>query len=681
MNRSKACKRRDLTAFLLGFIIIFAVLVPLLYLPSGSAIIWDSPFELSSDKRDEYQRYPAVAAEGGKTYAVWAMNDGKDYSIIFKENDGMGWQAEEEISASDMGVDQYNPDVAVDGGDVHVVWHDAVNGDWDIMYRKRTGGVWGPIEEVSVDISVEAQWYPKVAVVSGNVYVVWQDGRDGDWDVYFRFHNGVSWSTVTQVNVDSGSEDQTYPRITAGGGNAYVVWVDWDGGDKDILMRIFDGSIWGSEMEVSEDSTGEEQDEPDVSYDGGVTHIVWMEFETTDRDIFYRNYNDVSFSTVTEISIDSGTEFQRVPAISAQLGIAHAVWSDKGDGDWDIVYRQRNGTTWETPQEISSDVASESQDKPDIASDNGVNHVVWEDLAGGDNDIFYVRGEDISEDLFPPEIQSVVLDGLSTIYIPQGTSTVTLTATVDDSARGGHDIGGANFTWGEKMWMSSTIMDAYNALDSPTEDFYYDLDTSSLGIGTYELFVYGWDELMNMNIVGAKATLIVIPAINLEEGWNLVSFPQIVSETTLNGVLDSITEDYDAVQYYNTTDSGDSWKHHHISKPQNLNDLQGIDNKMGFWVHITKAGGTTLIVNGTLPTATQNVPLYSGWNHVGYPSLTQRDRTAGLNNLVFDVDVDSIWSFDAVTKQWTEIGPSDMFEVGMGYWIHAKTECEWNVLV
>jgi hypothetical protein len=274
-----------------------------------------------------------------------------------------------------------------------------------------------------------------------------------------------------------------------------------------------------------------------------------------------------------------------------------------------------------------------------------------------------------------------VLDGISTIYIPQGTLTVTLTATLDDSAKGGHNIGGANFTWGEKMWMTSTVMNASDALDSPTEDFYYDLDTSSLGIGSYDLFVYGWDELLNMNILGAKATLIVVPAIDLEEGWNLVSFPQVLSETSLDKVLGSIEGDYDAVQFYNTTDSNDNWKHHHISKPQELNDLHDIDNRMGFWIHITKAGGTTLIVNGTPPAATQDVPLHQGWNHVGYPSLTQRDRTAGMNNLVFDVDVDSIWTFDAHADQWNHMGPSDLFEVGRGYWIHARTQCEWNVLV
>jgi hypothetical protein len=681
MNNSKNEKMRALYTFILTFIFLMITLAPLMNLPSSSAIIWDDPEEISGDKRIEYQRYPAVAAESGKTYAVWADYDGKDYNIVFRENDSIAWQAEEELSADDMNIDQWNPDIAVDSGVIHTVWHDSVNGDWDIMYRKRSGGVWGTIEEISEDITIETQMYPKVAAASGNVYVVWQDGRDGDWDIYFRFHNGALWSAITQVNVDSGSEAQTYPKITAGGGNAYVVWVDEGGGDKDILMRVFDGSSWGSEMEVSEDFTGEEQDEPDVAYDSGTVHLVWQEFKTTDRDIFYRNWNGISFSPVSEVSIDSQTEFQKVPAVAVQFGIVHAAWADKGDGDWDIVYRQYNGSTWLSPQEISADIGTEDQYLPDIATDNGVVHVVWEDSGDGDNDIRYRRGNETTEDIFPPEIKGVLLNGLNTLWIPKGTLNVTLRATVDDSAKGGNVIGGANYTWGEKMWMTSTNMTPYDTLDTSSEDFYFNLDTSSLGIGTYEIFVYGWDELLNRNIIGVKATLIVVPAINLKEGWNLVSFPQILSDTALVNVLASIEGDYDAVQYYNTSDTNDPWKHYHISKPLNLNDFYDVNNKMGFWVHITATGGTTLIINGTPPSVSQNIPLHMGWNHVGYPSLSNRDRTDGLNNLVFDVEVDSIWSFNATIQQWEEIGSSDYFEVGRGYWIHTKTQCEWNVVI
>ncbi len=682
MKNTEYSYARNLHVSIITFILIMIMIIPLFNLPFGSAITWDPIEEISSDKRIEYQRYPAVTAESGKTYTIWADNDGKDYNIMFREHDGSSWLVEEEISADDMSIDQWNPDIAVESGVVHSVWHDSVNGDWDIMYRMRNGGVWGGIQEISEDIATETQMYPKVAASGGNVYTVWQDGRDGDWDIYFKFHNGVSWSAVTEVSTDSGTEAQTYPKIAAGGGKAYVVWVDDGGGDKDIMMRVFDGSIWSSEMEVSQDIANQEQDEPDVAYDGGTVHIVWQEFQIADRDILYRTWNGVSFSTIQEVSIDSGSEFQKVPAVAAQFGVVHFVWADRGDGDWDIVYRQYNGSAWLSPQEISADVGTENQYLPDISSDSGVIHVVWEDPGDGDYDIKYRKGnESPPEDIFPPEIQSVLLDGQKSLYITEGTPSVFLTATIDDSATGESLIQGANYTWGKGNWPTSTNMTADNVLNSPTEGFHATLDTSMLALGTYEIFVYGWDVVPNRNIIGAFATIVVVPVINLEEGWNLVSFPQKVSETDLQNVLSSIEGDYDALQYYNTSDTKDFWKHKHVLKPPNLNDFHEVDNKMGFWVHVTLPGGTTLVINGTPPSNTQNISLYPGWNLVGYPSLSSRSRTEALNNLNFSEEVDSIWTFNATLQQWQKIGSSDYFEVGRGYYIHAKTACEWNVII
>jgi parallel beta-helix repeat protein len=182
------------------------------------------------------------------------------------------------------------------------------------------------------------------------------------------------------------------------------------------------------------------------------------------------------------------------------------------------------------------------------------------------------------------------------------------------------------------------------------------------------------NESKNVTIVLYNGT-----SMNLEPDWNLLSLPRIQSDTDLPTVLQSIEGQYDAVQWYNITDSNDPWKHHHISKPSNLNDLEVINYTIGLWVHITDPGGTTLVVFGDVLTSTQNITLYPGWNLVGYPSTTDKTRTLALNNLFFDTDVDAIWTHNATTQKWKEITASDNFEVGRGYWIHAKNKVTWIV--
>lgn len=165
----------------------------------------------------------------------------------------------------------------------------------------------------------------------------------------------------------------------------------------------------------------------------------------------------------------------------------------------------------------------------------------------------------------------------------------------------------------------------------------------------------------------------------LYEGWNLFSIPFIQPNTDLNNVLSLINGSYDAVQWYNISDIIDPWKHYQISKPIHLNDLKGIDHTIGFWVHITEPGGLLFEYPGIQPAENQTFTLYPGWNLVGYPSLKCYNRTAALNNITFGKEVDSIWTWDAQSKNWTEVGELDHFIIGRGYWIHATIECIWEV--
>jgi hypothetical protein len=169
------------------------------------------------------------------------------------------------------------------------------------------------------------------------------------------------------------------------------------------------------------------------------------------------------------------------------------------------------------------------------------------------------------------------------------------------------------------------------------------------------------------------------PTITLHPGWNLISLACVQSITDIDMVFSSITDSYDAIQYYDALDANDPWKHYHKDKPAHMNDLSDIQNNMGIWIQIKGSEDVLFEVPGILPTQGQTVTLKPGWNLVGYPRLTNSTRTEGLNNTVFGTHINRIMRFDTTSDNWQDLGVDDIFEVGRGYWIHSLTSHSWRL--
>jgi murein tripeptide amidase MpaA len=216
-----------------------------------------------------------------------------------------------------------------------------------------------------------------------------------------------------------------------------------------------------------------------------------------------------------------------------------------------------------------------------------------------------------------------------------------------------------------------------------TQQLIWDYTFTELGdFKIYSTTLLDSDENQDNNLSCLIITIIPAPPsyeIPLEFGWNLVSLPLIRSDTSVASLLEPISDKYDAIQWYNSSDFEDPWKHHHVQKPSHLNDLEEINHRMGFLIHIIEPAGVVLNFTGQEIISNQTIALNIGWNLVGYPSASNKIRDEALNNLTYGDDVDAIWTFDYTTQKWQEIGEFDSFEKGRGYLINSNTKIIWDV--
>jgi hypothetical protein len=337
-----------------------------------------------------------LAALDGKLHIVWQDFGDGDWDIYYRLFDGIAWQPEEKISIDEANEHQQVARIAVEGNEVHVVWADGNDPDYDIFYRHYDGTSWQPEFEVSNDSGSERQWIPAIAVDDGNVHIVWRDTGGGDDDIFYRCFNGTEWLPEQEISSDQSDERQSSPAIAAEGGNVHVVWLDWeDGGvDTDIHYRQFNGTAWMPEEEISEDAMGEGQDSPQIVAEDGNLHVVYLDNGDGDSDVVYRRFNGTDWESEIEVSVDAGTEHQQWPGLAVEGDHVHVVWYDKKFimDDEEVYYRHFDGTMWQPVMELSNDTASEQQLYPAVAADQDGVHVAWMDEEDGDWDIYYRKG-------------------------------------------------------------------------------------------------------------------------------------------------------------------------------------------------------------------------------------------------------------------------------------------------
>jgi hypothetical protein len=162
---------------------------------------------------------------------------------------------------------------------------------------------------------------------------------------------------------------------------------------------------------------------------------------------------------------------------------------------------------------------------------------------------------------------------------------------------------------------------------------------------------------------------------DLIQGWNLISIPLEQSNTARQNVLLTLGANYAAVQGYHAGKST-PWLHWHRDKPNQFNDVIDINHKEGYYVYMDSAD--SLVVAGRVLQTTQ-ISLKEGWNLVGYPSLETKQRDTALASILGSFN--KVEFLDAASGVHEAVDSSDPMNPGFGYWIHAKTDCIWEMSI
>jgi len=297
--------------------------------------------------------------------------------------------------------DQCNPAVALGTDDkLYVVWQDNRLGDWDVYGSTSTGGTTWSAQQRITD-SNDNQINPAIAVdrqSPNRAHVVWQDDRAGNQDIYIATSSN-SFVTNTVTRITSNTADQTAPAVVVSSSNTvYVLWTDGRNSSSDIYGAA--GSSWTNVPVVTKAA---DQSSPAVAVEstGSILHILWVDQTSGNSDIYYASSNGLPGSPLTGTNLiddTSGAE-QTSPAIAVTGSTGSslkvfACWNDArnisgGAGDTDIYLVQANAGSG-TNVLISDAGANSNQTEPATGTDQyGYPYIVWTDDRGANTEIYF----------------------------------------------------------------------------------------------------------------------------------------------------------------------------------------------------------------------------------------------------------------------------------------------------
>lgn len=219
---------------------------------------WSANVQVNQDSDLGAEHDPTLVVDAnGVFYVVWWEQRSDTAIYLARSRDkGVTWQAHGLVNDEGVAVGQYNPSLAVDtNGHLYVVWEDSRHGYSDIYFSRSTdeGDSWGADVKVNQDTGWPYQYYPTVGVdANGRVIVAWQDERHGNDqdDIYVASsaNGGQQWSAHTQVNDGDDTNNQHSPSLAVGPNqNVYLTWQDERDGHWDIYAARWSDNAYYNE--------------------------------------------------------------------------------------------------------------------------------------------------------------------------------------------------------------------------------------------------------------------------------------------------------------------------------------------------------------------------------------------------------------------------------------------------
>jgi len=235
----------------------------------------------------------------------------------------------------------------------------------------------------------QAQEWPAVASDGLNYLLVWQDMRDGNYNIYGSLLDEVGQPVKADYGISKVSHVQAEVAVTGGANGYLVVWRDErTSGASDIYGVPVDASGKVASAAGFAISKGNKPDwhwkqNPAAAWNGTSYLVVWTDFTGGDANIVGRlvGANGIKLGA-SNFTIASGSANQELPDVASDGNEFLVVWQDGATGGVGARRVSAAGKLVGGAMTVNSSFTAQS---PAVAFGKNEYLVVWERQISGNN--------------------------------------------------------------------------------------------------------------------------------------------------------------------------------------------------------------------------------------------------------------------------------------------------------
>lgn len=338
---------------------------------------------------------PQIIASNDGIFTLWEQQSSGKSDVFFKKSadGGNTFGTAINLSESTVGQSGYS-DFVQQGNDVYAIWQSSISGYAEVYLAKSTDG--GSSFEKPMILSNQSKLaaFPQVAMSENHVYATWLEKSDNNaTNVVFVKSDDKAKSFGNPSYITSHAGNSGIPKLLAGGNNVYVLWEDNRKGNFEIfLSKSDDNGVSFSSADIS--NTAGQSGAPQIIVSKDHMYVVWMDDSSGNYDIMFSKSTDggKSFSqpvNVSKLHTDSG-----YPQLAVYGNNVYVTWTQtivEPNYDVYLAKSSNNGDTYDTPINLSHNNGASGW--PNVLSDGNV-YVSWVDSSHGKFDVLITKSVD-----------------------------------------------------------------------------------------------------------------------------------------------------------------------------------------------------------------------------------------------------------------------------------------------